>query len=629
MCGLVFLHDQTLAPGDLTLRANNALARIVHRGPDDGRVELAGNAILGHRRLSIIDLAGSPQPMLDPSGRYLLAYNGEIYNYVEARSRLKGHWDFTTNGDTEVLLAGLVLEGERFLESLEGMWAFSLWDSREKQLLLSRDRMGKKPLYYQIADGSMACASELPSLKHLVKRSWCEDLDSTADYLKYGYYLPGTTAYQDVCEVLPGHVLIWSPGKSVETKPYWSLSLDRFQGDKKQAQELLREKMVAAVEKRMVADVEVGAFLSGGVDSSLIVSILANQLGVSPKTFTIGFEEKSYDESMFAEQIAQMCGTDHYVEYLKEWDSGALEKLIFQHIGQPFSDPSILPTALVSKLAASHVKVALSGDGGDELFSGYQRYQARVLLQWYTRLPALVRKNIERVVKAIPEPMVHHSHSLIKKAHLFMDTVNRQTRETPYVAPLMFSNDEFSRLAPDLVGRGHQPPELPDETNLDDVHKMMASDALVYLPQDILLKVDRASMAYSLETRTPFLDSEIVNIAFSLPRQWHRRGVGGKRMLRETFPDLLPENIWSRRKQGFGVPVGRWFREDLGDGLEDLIGSVDMPLNRLWLKRLLASHRENKRDQGLHLWMIYVYLLWKRNGMKVEVERHPGSMASG
>jgi len=360
MCGLIFIFDAGQKQEKLACRASKALDRLRHRGPDDADLVYFPSVVIGHRRLSIIDIAVSRQPMADPSGRYVLSYNGEIYNYKEIRSRLEGKWDFRTQGDTEVLLAGLVLCGDKILQEMEGMWAFSLWDSHEKRLLLGRDRIGKKPLYYQKTELGLACASELPSLEHLVGQSWSEDLDSTADFLRYGYYLPGTTAYQNVREVLPGHVMYWTPNHAIDSKPYWLLPVDRFQGNRQQAQHLLREKMVTAVEKRMVSDVEVGAFLSGGIDSSLIVSIMVNELGVSPKTFTIGFEEKSYDESMFADQIARKFGTDHYVDHLKEWDSGVLENLIIQHVGQPFADSSILPTALVSKLAASHVKVALS-----------------------------------------------------------------------------------------------------------------------------------------------------------------------------------------------------------------------------------------------------------------------------
>lgn len=610
MCGLVFIYEDGPREADLTGKVSRALNKMQHRGPDDEGLVSIPPAAIGHRRLSIIDLAASLQPMADPSKRYVLAYNGEIYNYKEIRARLENKWNFKTQGDTEVLLAGLIIEGDKILQKMEGMWAFSFWDKRKNQLLLGRDRLGKKPLYYQTTTTGFICASEIPSLECLVNEPWSEDLDSSADFLRYGYYLPGTTAYQGVKEVLPGHVMYWSPGRGVESKSYWMLPVDRFQGNKEQARDLLREKYFSAVKKRLVSDVEVGAFLSGGIDSSLVVSTLVNQLEVHPKTFTIGFKEKSYDETRFAQQIARKYGTDHYVENLTEWDSGILEKLIFEHVGQPFSDSSILPTALVSKLAASHVKVVLSGDGADELFSGYQRYQARILLRWYTRLPEMIRGNIARVINAIPEPMVHHSRSLIKKAHLFMDAVGRRECETPYVAPLMFSSEDFSNLVPDLAGNGHQPPNLQEETSLDEVKKMMIADALVYLPQDILLKVDRASMAYSLEARTPFLDREVISLAFSLPRRWHRRGYSGKRMLKDTFSGYLPVNIWQRRKQGFGVPINHWFRGKLGNRLRHLVEYVDSPLQKKQVNKMLDIHVSGGRDYGYQLWIIYVYLLW-------------------
>jgi asparagine synthase (glutamine-hydrolysing) len=287
-----------------------------------------------------------------------------------------------------------------------------------------------------------------------------------------------------------------------------------------------------------------------------------------------------------------------------------LKALIFDHVGQPFADASLLPTALVSQVAARHVKVALSGDGGDELFSGYQRYQARAIMRWYLRLPKTIRSNIRQVIRAIPEPMAHHSHSLLKKAHLFQSAVDRQEPEATYVAPGLYSQEEFGGLVPELQTRGHQPEGLPAETNLDDVHAMMAADAAVYLPQDILAKVDRASMAHSLEVRAPFLDHKLVELAFSLPCKWHRHGLSGKRILRAAFDDMLPADIWSRRKQGFGVPLHQWFRDDLGQELQCLMEEVDSPLVKSKVAALLEVHRHGVRDYGYCLWNIYIYLLW-------------------
>lgn len=613
MCGLIFSYYPGLDADGLLDLANRSLNTIAHRGPDDKGLWVEPPVIVGHRRLSIIDVSGSRQPMMDPYKRYILTYNGEIYNFKELRQEIGSRWNFKTSGDTEVVLAGLVLEGDAFLNRMEGMWALALWDHQDKTLLISRDRMGKKPLYYQTNTYGFSCASELNALAHLSTAPWQEDLDSTADYLRYGYYLPGTTAYKNIYEVLPGHFLKWRPDSNPEQFQFWSLPLEQFQGTKKAACKLLRTSLVHAVEKRLVADVEVGAFLSGGVDSSLIVAILTKMLGVQPKTFTIGFAEKSYDEKKYARQVALLYGTDHFEREFKNWDKDTLISLVLDHVGQPFSDASLLPTAMVSELASNQLKVVLSGDGADELFSGYQRYQARTLLRWYTRLPKSIKNNTERLVKLIPEPMAHHSHSILKKAHLFLDIANQQEDTPPYVAPVLYAYRDFQTLAPDLIDRGHSPPNLPSEACEDSLQEMMAADTLVYLPQDILTKVDRASMAHSLEARTPFLDRAVVELAFSLPRKWHRRGMRGKRLLYDSFSDLLPNNIWFRRKQGFGVPIHQWFRADLGNHLKELMAKIDTPLQSHFIKEMLQAHQTGQKDHGSRLWNIYIYLLWREN----------------
>lgn len=610
MCGFVFIHDETRPAEDLRLCVAAALGLMAHRGPDSERMLVQGQAALGHRRLSIIDLGSSNQPMQDASGRHTLVYNGELYNYRQLREGLARHWDFATQGDTEVVLAGLVTQGEAFLDQMDGMWALALWDAAAQELLLVRDRVGKKPLYYVAMPQGFACASELPSLRALDRFAWREDMDSSADYLRYGYYLPGKTAYQGVFEVLPGHVLTWSPQRGVATRPYWSLPLGRFAGTRQEGAALLREKLLAAVEKRLVADVEVGAFLSGGVDSSLIASIMTRGHRQKTKTFTIGFAESSYDESRFAEAMAKHCATDHHHEVFRGWELDQAEGFILKHVGQPFCDSSLFPTAEVSRLAGRHVKVVLSGDGGDELFSGYQRYQARTLLRWYLRLPSILRDNLARVVKALPEPMAHHSGSLLKKAHLFLDIAARQEAETPYVAPVLYAGGAFAALAPDLAGRGHAPPGLPDETDLDGIKAMMAADALVYLPQDILVKLDRASMAYSLEARAPFLDRELMELAFSFPRTWHRNAWEGKRMLRAGAGDFIPGSIWARRKKGFAVPVSACFPQ-LTAKLRQLL-EEPAPLDGGTVRRMIDEHERGRFDHGHKLWSLYVYLAWRQ-----------------
>ena len=610
MCGLIFqYHGAAQAPASVREHMAGALQALAHRGPDEQQMIALGPAILGHVRLSIIDLAASHQPMITADGRYALVFNGEIYNYRELRQTLAGRWQFRTEGDTETLLAGLVLEGEAFLPRLEGMWAFAFWDNETRTTLLSRDRMGKKPLYYTMSKTGLACASELPALRKLLDTAWAEDLDSIADYFRYGYCLPGYTAWQNVFEVRPGSWLRWSPGREIEQRSYWSIP---FPGNGPHASdEELIEAMRQAVRKRLIADVEVGAFLSGGIDSSLVCALAQPELVRPIRTYTIGFAEEAYDERPYAELVARHIGTQHHAEVLAEWDEGRLEALLRDHVGQPFADSSMLPTALVSQAAARDVKVALSGDGADELFGGYQRYQARMILRWYMRLPKALRRLTETAVRALPEPMAHHSRSVLKKAHLFVDVAQRQQDETPYVAPVMFRSEQFAALFPDLAGRGHRPPELLEETRLEDLQSMLFADALVYLPQDILLKVDRASMAYGLETRAPFLDHKVVELAFSRPVRQHLALGDGKRWLKSAFHDRLPDGIWGRRKQGFAVPVNEWFRGSLGESLFDKLQTQAGPINRVEGLSYLEEHQRQGRDHGYRLWMMHAYLAFQ------------------
>ncbi len=613
MCGIAFAFNSLWDPTYARTRMDRALAALRHRGPDHGGVWQDESVIVGHRRLSIIDVgARNHQPMLDPSSRYILTYNGEVYNFIELRNSLKERWQFRTSGDTEVVLAGLILLGPRFLSRMEGMWGLALWDNRAKTLLLARDRIGKKPLYFDATRDKLSCASELPALTNLQTRQWDEDSDSTADYLRYGYYLPGKTAYSQVQELLPGHYATWRPGEEPCSERYWELSLESLGVARTAACEQLHSTLQSAVKNRLVADVPLGTFLSGGIDSSLITAIVAKDLGLAAETFTIGFSDETFDERLYARQVASHFQTNHHEQVLDSWTPESLDRLILDHVGQPFSDSSILPTALVSELASRHVKVALAGDGGDELFSGYQRYQAKTILRWYSRLPKFLRKTAERSIRMLPEPASHHSRSLLKKAHLFVDVLDRQSSENPYIAPVLYSERMFSTLAPDLASKGHKAPNLPEVARSDDLLQMMYADALVYLPQDILTKVDRASMAHSLETREPFLDHKVIELAFSFPRSWHRSAWTGKKLLRSCFLGYLPDEIWRRRKQGFGVPIHSWFRGKLGDELLRLLVSVRHPFRTSFVNQLVVQHRSRQRDHGHRLWNIYVYLLWKQ-----------------
>lgn len=611
MCGVAF----TFSPGDagVTQRMQSAVKAMDHRGPDACGVEVLGGALLGHNRLSILDLGASHQPMLSRDGRYGLVFNGEIYNFRELRHDLEKNWSFSTSGDTEVLLAGLVLQGPSFLDSLSGMWAFVLWDALEQKLLAARDPTGKKPLYFTQGDPSrFHTASEIPALRRLSPESWTEDDASTADYFRYGCTMPGKTAYREVQEVLPGHFLVWQPGASPVQQRYWSLRLGGEPLSPESARQTLNTLFRQAVERRMIADVEVGAFLSGGVDSSLVVGAMTRSGVQGLRTFTIRFNDASYDESPYAQRIARHFGTRHLVESFDDIAPDHILPLLNSNLGQPFADASILPTQLVSRVAAGHVKVVLSGDGGDELFAGYQRYFARVVLAWYSRLPTSARRLGERLIEWFPEPRAHHSRSLLKRARLFVEAARAYRETQTYVAPWLFAPQVYRQLFPQIVNEGHCPPTIPDQTRPDDLQRMMASDMLIYLPQDILQKVDRASMAQSLEVRSPFLDKDLIQFAFSMPSRIHRQQSRGKQLLERAFGDWLPPEIWRRNKQGFGIPLHRWFQGMLSEQLIEMAEACTSPIHLPSLRQLIQEHRSGSRDHGIALWGLYTYFLWRQ-----------------
>lgn len=614
MCGILFGFDPCMNHSLIEYRSTEALQRIKHRGPNEGKILVHGDAVLGHRRLSIIDLKSSSQPMLSPDNRYSIAYNGEIYNYKSLRESLKAKWCFQTAGDTEVLFAGILTEGEIFLNKVQGMWAFFIWDSYAKQLFGARDRMGKKPFYYYENKKSLYIASELNAIKYLLGNERLnEDETSTIDYFKYGFYMPGKTAYKDIKELKPGHILNWEYQNQGHEKRYWNISLNN-RGRSQDNDEKLRALLIQAVKDRLVADVKVGAFLSGGIDSSLITAIASQSIDDALETFTIKFSDNGYDESKFASKIAAMFKTNHHEKSIDKFAPDLAFELLNNHIGQPFGDSSILPTALVSQLAAEHVKVVLSGDGADELFSGYQRYTARSILRWYSRVPKQLRNVAVKAISKMPELQVHHSKSLLKKMQVFLKNYSGDGLNDPYVAPRMFTDFEIKELLPGYPGVDHKASQYEISVDMpDSISEMMYKDAMIYLPQDILQKVDRASMASGVEVRAPFLDSRIVEYAFSLTISSHRNILSGKQMIKRAFKDELPREIWSRRKQGFSVPVTSWFREGMGDLLLELLNGVHCQLNKDYILLLLTNNNKKISDEGFRLWTILSYLIWKNS----------------
>jgi len=610
MCGVAFYSNPIESKMQCRDRVEAALLCMHHRGPDGQGVDAVDGAAAGHVRLSIIDLGLSRQPMFSPDGRYVLSFNGEIYNYKELRQTLSSRWSFKTEGDTEVVLAGLFLEGIDFLSKMHGMWAIVYWDKLKNKVLLIRDRVGKKPLYYHNVSGVVVVASEIPAIvKMLPDFNGQESSESRSYFFRHGFYPPGKTIYQDVHEVLPStYVSINLDDGSTDTSRYWMINPAAFDGDEKLAQTVFKEKFNRALERRLVSDVEVGVLLSGGLDSSLILSSLVCDHGLKPSTFTVGFSDKSYDERYFAEKIARAYGVKNYSIEVGELDHSTISSLIRDHVGQPFSDPSIFPTYLAAKLAAEHVKVALVGDGADEVFCGYQRYQGKLIYTNYKKVPSKIRWLISNVIRILPTSHAHHSKSLVKKAKLF-EAMNENIGSstgvmTPKILPLSLEREYFpAAFHSGVCNEGVSKP-------IDAVSAMMQADMNCYLPQDILLKSDRASMASSVEFRSPFLDYELVEFAFSLPRQWHRRWFRGKKLLRAAAASRVPKEILHKRKQGFSVPLGDWFMGGLGESMLELLASVDDREVVDGARRLLLAHRRREGDYGFVLWALFTYGQW-------------------
>ena len=611
MCGIAFLLAPAVSPGERRERMDAALQRLRHRGPDESGCLAGEGHVAGHTRLAIIDLKGGHQPACDPGGRWVLVFNGEIYNYRELRARLAGRWDFRDESDTEVLLAGLVTEGAGFVERMDGMWASELHNTTTVDLLLSRDRFGKKPLYYRRHGETFACASELPALQALVPgAAITEDPAGIADYFRYGYALPGKTCLEGTSEVPPAHILRLCADGSVIQERYWAPSIEPWAGTFDEAAERVHELLTQSVRRRQLAsDVEVGAFLSGGVDST-VVCALAQESGFGRlRTFTAGFAEPTFDERGPAARAAAELGTLHTAEEIRPDIAASLAAKLPGRMGQPFGDSSLVPSALVASVAARHVKVVLTGDGSDEIFGGYARYAGRLLRQRYHRLPAPLRAIVERGVLATPEPYAHHSGSLLKRAHLFVRLARED--QDAYVGPPAIRKETLAQLVPGL-GAGNPQVDRPWPDDPDELRHMLLMDCLVYLPQDILQKVDRATMMFSLEARSPFLDRELFEFVIRLPWRWHFSGLRGKRLLRAAMQGRVPDFIWSRRKQGFASPVSHWLRTWLGDDLLAMSGpGATGVVDASGLRTLLSEHRAGRADHSQPLWLAYAYLRWR------------------
>jgi asparagine synthase (glutamine-hydrolysing) len=593
---------------------------MIHRGPDDGGVFVGPGIGLGHRRLSIIDVAGGHQPMSNEDGTVWVLLNGEIYNYPELNAELvqRGH-KLATKSDTEAIVHLYEDYGERCFSKLSGMFSIAIWDSRNRQLVLARDRVGKKPLFYAADGNRILFGSELKAL--LAGDSLSREMDDQAlsDYFSFGYIPAPKTIYRSVRKVLPGHYLVAS-ASGVRESCYWDLSFANVeQRSEAEWGERLRHELCNATRVRLMSEVPLGAFLSGGIDSSAVVAMMSHLMKQAVTTCSIGFEEEKYNEAKYALQVSKLFSTDHHEETVQPNAIEIVDKLAW-HFDEPFADSSAIPTYYVSKIARRHVTVALGGDGGDESFAGYRRYK----LDYYENrlrrhVPAAFRQAVfgplGRMYPALAwAPRVFRAKSTFQ-------SLSRSPLEGYFNSISYFRPEDKARLfTPDFRSRlaGYDSLNVLrhyyDRADTDDLlSKIQYVDIKTYLTDDILTKVDRASMAVSLEVRAPMLDHKFLECAASIPSDMKLHDGTGKYILKKALEPLLPANILYRAKQGFAIPLDMWFKRELKDMAHHVIlETSDGILDQRFLQKIWDQHQKGYYDRSALLWATMMFRKWRQ-----------------
>lgn len=617
------------------------IAPLSHRGPDDQGtwVDEERGVALGHRRLSILDLSPQGhQPMASASGRYVIAFNGEIYNFGQLRDELttaevapqwRGH------SDTEILLGAFEAWGvEATLKRTVGMFAIALWDRKARTLTLARDRIGEKPLYYGVVRGQFIFGSELKAIRAIADGSLQINRDVLAEFMRFGYIPSPQCIYDGIKKLLPGHVLtVCSVSNIEEPRPYWALDTHehaQFSArlancDDAEAADIVHERLRDAVGLQMVSDVPLGAFLSGGVDSSTVVALMQSQCSRRVKTYTIGFNESTFDEAPYAKAVAQHLGTDHTELYVTAKDAASVIPELPSIYDEPFADSSQIPTTLVSRLTRQHVTVSLSGDGGDELFVGYPRYPLTAAL-WHrvNGLPIWFRIAVATMLRG-PSPsgwdrllgfLPASKHQLFngRRIHRLAQLMTTRSIGEMYVR-LMSQWQPEERLV--LGTTGAYPGQISWPQTDNPIEAMRRWDVSQYLVDDLLVKVDRASMSASLESRAPLLDHRVVEAAFALPQRMLLRDGVGKWVLRRVLDRYVPRELIERPKAGFSIPLGDWLRGPLRDWAGDLLNS-DM-FNQGFLDAekvslLWRQHQSGGFDRSAYLWNVLIFQAWLKNG---------------
>lgn len=627
MCGIAGFFDPSAGSYDREAVARSMAGAIRHRGPDDEGVWTgdSGEVVFGHRRLSVIDLSvAGHQPMVSGNGRYVIAYNGEVYNFAELRHELEATGiAFKSDSDTEVVLEACAAWGvEAAAAKFNGMFAFALWDRSVRTLTLTLDRFGIKPLYWSERGDTFLFGSELKALAVHPSFEREIDRDTLAGYLRFGY-VPGTHAiYEGVRKLEPGSVMTWRLGEDVQVSRYWRVRDVASEAvanpatvGEGQAIEGLDRVLRDAVKSRMISDVPMGAFLSGGIDSSTIAALMQAQSNNPIRTFSIGFNEAAYDESVYAREVAKHLGTDHTELVVSQKEALEAIPRLPELYDEPFADSSQIPTYLVSKLAREHVTVALSGDGGDELFGGYNRHVLAGRIKGaFDVLPYAVRKAMGASALGLPRAVwgtPRRGDQMAKLATLF----GKRTLDEAYLSLASVWN-----AAPSVVlnasgdAAGLSTP-WPDFGTFAE--KMMVMDAEMYMPGDILTKVDRASMGVSLEARVPFLDYRVAEYAWQLPSSMKVKGGQGKWILRQVLDRYVPRNLVERPKMGFAVPIDDWLRGDLRDWAEDLLNQDRLTREGYFdaaaVRKKWSEHLSGRRNWQHQLWGLLMFQAWHKS----------------
>ena len=647
MCGICGIYNfgPPLSPPDTIIRMNNTLA---HRGPDGqgffvnspvlplpvpdnelSRIQGRGNIIFGHRRLSIIDIAGGHQPLSNEDGTVWITYNGEIYNFKEIRRELisLGH-HFKSNCDTEVIVHAWEEWREQCLKRFRGMFAFALWDSRNDTLFLARDRLGIKPLYYYLDSNRIIFASEIKAI--LADKSVPRQIDQKAfyDYLRLLYIPAPKSIFKGLRKLPAGHYLIIQHGQALSPRQYWDLSFSHVDTTLSESEwcERILAMLRESIKIRLISDVPLGAFLSGGVDSSAVVALMSSLLDTPVKTSSIGFKDAAFNELQYADQVVRQYQTDHYQKILETDAVAILEQLVWFY-DEPFADSSAIPTYLVSKITRKRVTVALSGDGGDENFAGYRRYYFDLLENKLRNIfPDWIRTHLITPLAGIyPKadwlPQIFRAKTLL--TNLTMSPIEGYYNSMSWFGP--YGNRMLSADVREAVA-AYSPEDLfkhfgSKHDSNDPLSKIQYIDIKTYLADDILTKVDRASMANSLEVRVPLLDHKFMELIARIPPDLKLKNREGKYLLKKSLEPLLPDSILYRRKMGFSIPLASWLRKDLKELFEDSVFSapsgIEAYLDQKVIRKMWQQHQAKTNDYATELWSVLFFAMWSRKILNI------------